>query len=242
MPFAGSVEGKMAFGRATSGFVTTNMLLYLDAGNSASYSGPGATTWTDLSPNANNATSLTGTTYSSLNGGYLSFNGTTGSGSLVANKYNPTYTGKTVFVAGNLTSIGSGTFRAFLGSSAGGRNFNLYMYSPSSGVYQLHYSTGPSGSFSGSYSGNLSYTLGNWFTAAVTQATDGTTIYYLNGQQVSQTTSTFAQFQSGSTEHVGRADNFWNGPLPIICVYKTNLTAAQILANHNTVRGRYGLA
>jgi hypothetical protein len=115
------------------------------------------------------------------------------------------------------------------------------MYSPSSGVYQLHYSTGTSGSFSGSLSGNLSYTLGNWFTAAVTQATDGTTVYYFNGQQVNQTTMTFSQFQPDSTEHVGRADNFWNGPLPIICVYKTALTAAQILANHNAVRGRYGL-
>jgi len=116
------------------------------------------------------------------------------------------------------------------------------MYSPSSGVYQLHYSTGSSGSFSGSFSGNLSYTPGNWFTIAVTQATDGTTVYYLNGQQVSQTTMTFSQFLSGSTENVGRADNFWNGPLPILCVYKTALTAAQILANHNAVRGRYGLA
>jgi hypothetical protein len=239
MPFVGSVEGKMAFGRATpnSTFTTTNMLLYLDAGNSASYPGTG-TTWTDLSPNANNATSLTGATYSSLNGGYLSFNGTTGSGSLVASKYNPTYTGKTVFVAGNLTSITTGTFRAFLGASAGSRNFNFYMYNPSGSTYQLHYSTGGYGSFSG----NLSYTPGNWFTAAVTQATDGTTIYYLNGQQVSQTTMTFSQFLSGSTEHVGRADNFWNGPLPIICIYKIALTAAQILANHNSIRGRYGLA
>jgi hypothetical protein len=217
------------------------MLLYLDAGNRTSYPGTG-TTWTDLSPNANHATGLTGATYSSLNGGYLSFNGTTGSGSLVANKYNTTYTGKTIFVAGNLTSIGNGTFRAFLGASAGSRNFNFYMYSPSSGVYQLHYSTGSSGSFSGTFSGNLSYTPGNWFTIAVTQATDGTTVYYLNGQQVSQTTMTFSQYISGSTEHVGRADNFWNGPLPILCVYKTALTAAQILANHNAVRGRYGLA
>lgn len=243
MPFVGSVEGKMAFGRATATRipVSSDMLLYLDAGNSTSYPGTG-TTWTDLSSNANNATSLTGVSYSSSNGGYLSFNGANGSGSLVASKYNPTYTGKTIFVAGNLTSIGIGTYRAFLGASDGSRNFNFYMYSPSSGVYQLHYSTGPSGSFSGTISSNLSYTPGNWFTIAVTQATDGTTIYYLNGQQVNQTTMTFSQFQSGSTENVGRADNFWNGPLPIICVYKTNLTAAQILANHNAVRGRYGLA
>jgi hypothetical protein len=191
-----------------------------------------------LSPNANNATGLTGTTYSSLNGGYLSFNGTTGSGSLVASKYNTTYTGKTVFVAGKLTSIDSGSFRAFLGASAGSRNFNFYMYNPSGSTYQLHYSAGGFGGFSG----NLSYTPGNWFTAAVTQATDGTTIYYLNGQQVTQNTVSFSQFLSGSTEHVGRADNFWNGPLSVVCVYKTALTAAQILANHNAVRGRYGLA
>jgi hypothetical protein len=45
MPFAGSVEGKIAFGRATatSGFVTTDMLLYLDAGNRTSYPGTGQT-------------------------------------------------------------------------------------------------------------------------------------------------------------------------------------------------------
>ena len=236
MPFVGSVEGKMAFGRTSSGFVTTNMLLYLDAGNRTSYPGTG-TTWTDLSPNANNATSLNGVTYSSSNGGSLSFNGA-GSGSLDANKYNTPYTGKTVFVAGNLANISTGAFRAFLGASAGNRNFNFYMYNPSGSTYQLHYSAGGVGGFSG----NLSYTPGNWFTAAVTQATDSTTIYYFNGQQVNQTTMAFAQFQSGSTENVGRADNFWNGPLPIICVYKTALTAAQILANHNAVRGRYGLA
>ena len=239
MPFIGSVEGKMAFGRGTATGIpiSSNMLLYLDAGNRASYPGTG-TTWTDLSPNANNATSLTGFTYSSLNGGYLSFNGTTGSGDLSANKYNTPYTGKTIFVAGNLSSIPTGAFRAFLGASAGSRNFNFYMYNPSGSTYQLHYSAGGVGGFSG----NLSYTPGNWFTAAVTQATDQTTIYYFNGQQVNQTTMAFAQFQSGSTENVGRADNYWNGPLPILCVYKTALTAAQILANHNAVRGRYGLA
>ena len=241
MPFVGSVEGKIAFGRATAtGIpVSSDMLLYLDAGNRTSYSGTG-TTWTDLSANANNATSLNGVTYTSSNGGSLSFDGA-GSGNLDVNKYNAPYTGKTVFVAGNLASaLGIGVFRAFLGASAGPRNFNLYMYSPSSGVYRLHFSAGGFGGFSG----NLSYTPGNWFTAAVTQATDKTTVYYFNGQQVSQETMDFAQFQSvlGSTENVGRADNFWSGPLPILCVYKTALTAAQILANHNAVRGRYGLA
>ena len=241
MPFVGSVEGKMAFGKATannSTLTTTNMLLYLDAGNSASYSVPGATTWTDLSPNANNATGLTGTTYSSLNGGYLSFNGS-GSGSLVSSKYNTTYTGKTVFVAGNLTSNSmiNNSYRAMLGSSADNRNFNFYMYRTDTGSYQLHFSAGGGGLLSS----NLTYTPGNWFTAAFTQATNGTSVFYLNGQQVNQSSTGFSQYLSPSTEHVGRADNFWNGPLSVVCVYSTALTATQILGNHNSVKGRYGL-
>ena len=240
MPFLGSVEGQFAFGRkptATQGLITSNMLLYLDAGNAVSYSGSG-TTWTDLSPSANNATNLTNVTYSALNGGYLSFDGINGgSGLLDSSKYSTPYTGKTVFIAGKLTVMDGGSFRAMIGSGSGGRNFNLYMYSPSSGVYQLHYSAGGAGSFST----NLSYTAGNWFTAAVTHSTGNVVTYYFNGVQLNQITQTFTQY-SASTEYVGRADNFWNGPLSVVGVYKSALTGAEILANHAAVKGRYGLA
>ncbi len=227
----------LGFGRSQrSTITTTNMLLYLDAGNTASYSGSG-TTWTDLSTNANNATSLTGVTYSPNNGGYLSFNGSTGSGSLVASKYNQTYTGKTIFIVGNLTSIAATTYRAMIGSSSGNRNFNLYMYSPASNRYQLHFSSGGTGTISS----DVTYTPGNWFTAAVTHETNGTVRYYFNGKLVNTDSQTFYQYLSPSTEHIGRADNFWNGPLSVICVYKTALSATDILNNHNAVRGRYGL-
>jgi hypothetical protein len=106
--------------------------LYLDAGNPASYPGSG-TTWTDLSSNANNATSLTGFSYSAGSNGFLTFNGSTGSGNLVANKYNTTYIGKTVFIAGYLTDIAGTSFRGAIGSSVGARIFNFYFYSPATG-------------------------------------------------------------------------------------------------------------
>jgi hypothetical protein len=238
MPFLSSVEGQYGYGRILTipiAILTTGLLLYLDAANTQSYPGTG-TTWTDLSTNTNNATSLNGFTYSSANGGYLSFNGA-GSGSLVANKYNTTYTGKTIFIAGKLNSISTGAFRAMIGASAGSRNFNLYMYSPSNNTYQLHFSAGGFGSFST----NLPYTPGNWFTVALTQALDGTTTYYYNGTSVNQLSQTFSQFLAGSTENIGRADNFWDGPLAVICVYKSALTAADILNNHNAIKSRYGL-
>ena len=55
----------------TASLVTSNLMTNLDAGNSSSYGGTG-TTWTDLTGLGNKAT-LTGTGYSSVNGGGITF-------------------------------------------------------------------------------------------------------------------------------------------------------------------------
>ena len=52
----------------------SNIVLYLDAANTNSYSGEG-TTWTDLSGQSNNGTLINGPTYNSGNGGSLVFDG-----------------------------------------------------------------------------------------------------------------------------------------------------------------------
>jgi len=54
--------------------VSSNLVLWLDAGNVASYPGTG-TTWTDISPSAFSCSLINGVTYGSGNGGYLNFNG-----------------------------------------------------------------------------------------------------------------------------------------------------------------------
>ncbi len=56
------------------GMVTAGLVLSLDAGNSASYSGTG-NTWTDLSGGGNNGTLMNGVAYNSSNQGSLVFNG-----------------------------------------------------------------------------------------------------------------------------------------------------------------------
>lgn len=66
--------------------ITSGLLLNFDAGNSSSYSGSG-TTWTDLSEFGNNGTLVGSPTYSSLNSGYLNFNGST---QYVTTNYNQT--------------------------------------------------------------------------------------------------------------------------------------------------------
>ena len=58
----------------TSGIVSTNIVLDLNATNSSSYGGSG-TTWSDISGNSNNGTLENGVSYSSTDGGYLIFDG-----------------------------------------------------------------------------------------------------------------------------------------------------------------------
>jgi hypothetical protein len=215
-------------------FITNNSILYLDAGSTYSYPGSGSV-WYDLSVQDNDAT-LTNTTYTGINGGYFTFNGTVNSkGSLTSSKYNVTYSGKTVFVTAYLSSnMVNNTFRAILGSSAGSRNFNFYIHRDISGNYKLHYSAGGQGGFSS----NLTLTPGTWFTAAVTHTTGNLVSYYFNGQLVGTDTNNFSQYLS-STEGVGGADNFWDGRIGLASVYKVALSSSEILQNHNSVKNRY---
>ena len=62
----------------------SGLVLHLDAGNPASYSGSGSTTWNDLSGNGSNVT-LTNTSFNSANGGSIVFNGTTSYADFSAN-------------------------------------------------------------------------------------------------------------------------------------------------------------
>ena len=218
-------------------FITTNTILYLDAGLTSSYPGTG-TTWSDLSVQDNDST-LSNVTY---NAGYLTFNGTTSTGLLTSSKYNVVYSGKTIFVSAYLAEhMSNNTYRAFLGSSAGGRNFNFYLNRDVSGNYFLHYSTGASGGFVGGFSSIIALTPGTWFTVAITHTTGGLGTYYFNGVAAGTENYTFSQYLAGSTEHVGRADNFWYGRLGVVAIYKTALSSSEILQNHNSVKSRYGI-
>ncbi len=247
-----STDYYIGFGAATGGstdnhilksfkltflFITTNTILYLDAGLTASYPGTG-TTWNDLSVQSNSST-LSNVTYNSGNNGYLLFNGSTSQGSLTSTKYNVSYLGKTIFVSAYLTShMTLNTFRAFVGSSAGSRNFNFYLYRDAGGNYQFHYSAGGVGGFSSILT---SFTPGTWFTAALTQTTGNLTSYYYNGVLSGTDTNAFSQYLSGSTENIGRADNFWDGRLGVVAIYKTALSSSEILQNHNSIKNRYSL-
>ena len=222
-----------------SSFNSSGALLSLNAGNTASYPGTG-TTWFGLSSNVSNATLVGSPPWTSAGtASYFTFNGLGSNyASTTASKFNVAYTGKTVFVAARMTAVIAGTFRGLFGTNGGTRNFNTYIYSPSSGVYQIHWSAGGSGGFSN----NLSLTTNQWFIAAVTQTTGGLVTYYFNGQPVGTNTGiTFIQYAANSGEYVALCDNYWYGDIGVCAVYGQALSADQILQNYNALKGRYGL-
>ena len=224
-----------------SSFNGNGALLYVDAGNTASYPGTG-TAWTGLSSNASNATLVNSPPWTSAStSSYFTFNGTGSQyASTTASKFNVVYTGKTVFFVARVTNgaFGVGTFRGVFGTNSGTRNFNTYLYMPSTGVYQMHYSAGGTGGLSN----NLPLAYNQWFVGAVTQTTGGLVTYYFNGQPAGTNTGiTFAQYGSNNGEYVALCDNYWYGDVGVCAVYGSALTADQIQQNFNALRGRYGL-
>jgi hypothetical protein len=222
-----------------SSFNSNGALLYLDPGQTASYSGSG-TTWNDLSGNANTATLVSPSFTNSGTASYFSFNGTGSQyASTIAAKFNKTYTGKTVIVAARManSSFSTGTYRCLFGTNGGTRNFNTYMYFDGSN-FKLHYSANGVGGFSN----NLSIAYMQWLVIAVTHTTGGLVTYYVNGQAVGTNTGiAFAQYASNSGEYVGLGDNYWSGDIGVTAVYGRALSADEIQQNYNANRSTYGL-
>jgi hypothetical protein len=236
---AGTAYGsETSFATSASGSVTlTNIVLYLDAGNVTSYSGSGST-WTDLSPSAQNGT-ISGATYSSSNGGYFTFNGSSAyvSVSAVPGTGPSTYSQSYCFwvspndTDGNLFYMGSGGWvmppMVVSGSKFAGTLYNNATI------------TDPS-----------TYTNNNWYYVCYVYNHPTTTHrLYVNGTLVASTTG--AYIGSGSNNYVILAQpdpgSPWNkgwfsGRIAIVQLYTNRaLTLSDIQGNFNADKARFGL-
>jgi hypothetical protein len=209
--------------------ITTDLLLYLDAGNTSSYPGSG-TTWFDLSNNVNHGTLATaGMANTASSPKKFTFNGTSHNVSFVS------YTGKTVIAAAKMDpNFGTNLYRALSGNT-GSRNFNFYIYQNGTG-YQIHFADGGNNAFSDV----LTLATNQWYVFAATQE-NNTVKFFLNGVLVSSTSGPLAQYQSSTAEYVGRADNFWYGDIKSFFIYKRGLSELEILQNFNALKSGLGL-
>lgn len=215
--------------------VEQGLVLALDAGNTKSYPGSG-TAWNDLSGVGNNAVLTNGPTYSSANGGSLTFDGT--------NDYAPTSAVIQAATNSNLQTIcgwmiGDG---ALFGSNAFGTGQFHLRVSLTSNVlqYNVSYFGGTAGE-SNNTANVTSRGINNF--VIVKTAAEKYDVYF-NAEkvldQVTKKATVSTNFHPGHYYGNYSAGDLWNaGTVTNYLIYNRALSAAEIQQNFNALRGRY---
>lgn len=231
--------------------INGNVVLWLDAGQTASYSGTG-TTWTDLSTNALNGTLVNTPTFDTS--GYIKFNGSNQYVSFASN------------TAVNFTGTSSYSLEAWINPTAipsslnyqgiinhesdpgtGRDGWNLWLYGNSQiSNTTMAYGTERFGlGNNGGISVNVTVasTIGIWQHLVTTY--DGTTLrLYRNGVQIVSGLSPQSITNTTVTTTVASrgVGSYFNGNIAVTKIYNYALTAGAVLQNYNALVGRYGIA
>jgi hypothetical protein len=225
--------------------VTDGLVLHLDAGDSASYPGSG-TTWTDLSGNGNNGTlvSMDGNNYSSANGGYLDFDGS--SDYVQGTISSSTFTGP--------HSICCWFYRQTVKQWAALFSNNVNTTSCSILTF-IDTSNSLGTNQSGINATSIAVDLGadhlnKWIYGVITfgGVSNGSAVNlyaYKDGSLLTNSGSLYWNMSSSSSYYVGRhwasAFQVHDGFISQVTIYNKALTQSEITQNYNALKGRYGL-
>ena len=216
---------------STPSFVTSDLILHLDANNSSSYGGSG-NTWVDIAGTQQNITLTGSPTFTSGSPSYFTFNGINqyglGSGAVI-----PTtgYT-KSVWVylnayADNNIVSGGGHF-IFMG--AGGTDKKIYCGHADWPSYIAYPSTN-------------TVNLSTWYNITLTfNTTDGMKLY-INGVLDSTYTARKTAHNGTGTINVATyaGGNLLNGRISKVYCYNRSITADEVLQNYNFDKSKFGL-
>lgn len=227
-----------------TGVSSSNLVLFLDAANPASYPGTG-TTWFDLSGNSNNATLVNSPTYSPTNGGVLTFS----SGS---SQY------ATINHASNLAiTTGDMTIISFIKMNTLKQNQIIAKQSATNIAQPYDYSTNANGTVSlklgngtASVDSSSSNALssGQWAALSVRYLSSTTKFdhWILNSSGLNWTGSTLSPTRTDASQTLLLGKNnsgsvYLDADVGMIAIYNTSLSGAQIVEVMNTFRNRYGI-
>jgi hypothetical protein len=216
--------------------VDSSLKLWLDAGQTASYSGSGST-WTDLSSTGNNGTLVNSPTYSSTNGGSLEFNGTNNYITFPVDN-RPTISTTTGF------TIGMWVFQAATQASA----FWNYFYN--NGSLEIgSYGTNGTSFLMKDYGAPSTPTVstGNIVTGwnYIAFGTDSSRIpfmYHYNATTSSYgTASAFNPVTYTIDKLLQGGSTYYGAKFGLIQIYDRVLSTDEVATNFNALRGRYGI-
>ena len=252
IPASGAIDVSDFYG--AGGVETSGLSLFLDPGNSSSYSGSG-TTWTDLSNASNNGTlTSTGITHSSTtNGGIFSITNP-GHISFGTNVTNISQVGRgftfQVFIKPNIISSYMGIFGAY-SSTSDGRCYNWLRITGSRLRWFTTNSVGGYQQILGPYLTNNAWVHITILVTSVTFGTrQGQCKFYINGSLDSTHNLDIQDSAaSGVDIRIGKNSFFsstpyngqYYGDIGVVLWYSRELTATEISSNYNLFKSRYGL-
>ncbi|KHJ36579.1 hypothetical protein PBAC_32410 [Pedobacter glucosidilyticus] len=202
--------------------INSGLVVNLDAGNTASYSGTG-TTWTDLSGNGNHATLQNGVSYNSGNGGYLRFDGANDIVSSI-----------------NLSSYTNFTLEIWIYDTRSSGERDILSYNGNAGSYTFN---GSSFRTDGNGLGGRSYgtvgqpPLNTWYRFCITKGAN----LFINQTKHTGTgnENPYGVLNFGGTR--SDVNSRLNGRIAIVRIYNRTLTDLEIQQNYNALKSRFGL-
>jgi len=236
--------------------VTDGLVLCLDAGNTKSHPKSG-TAWNDVSKNNNNVL-LSGTTFSSTNGGNVAFDGTDDSGTIsnfYTSKYYTTNQAWTIMTFINITQDKSSEGGVFCNqrfqsetNNFGPGGFGLSLYNGY--CINMTYDNGDTTYTSYERHTTMPILTNTWDCVCYTwNPSTNTVSAYRNGNVYTQNTnSSYKWSPRAAGTATGLGVNIQGGwgtyyPMNIAClyVYNTALNISQIRQNYNVIKRRFGL-
>jgi hypothetical protein len=211
--------------------ITDGLVLWLDAGNPASYPGSG-TTWFDLSGFGNNGTLFNGVGYNSDNGGSLVFDGV--DNGITLGKIITT----TAFTVSTYINQQSDLDESnFLSQDIGGDPGRLLLHRLDTG--KLRFFIGGSGLLS-----NSVLDIGVWYNTTFSRSSDGTAKIFLNGNEDAAGTL-FTNTITDTSTFIGYFPRIpsrsFPGKISQVSIYNRALTASEIQQNFIATRSRFGI-
>ena len=231
--------------------IDSSLNLYLDAANSSSYAGTGATTWYDLSGNGNNFT-LNGSP--APTGSYIYFNGTSQYSICVNTTFGNFGTGSfTVEYAVRVKGYASGyatILQKRRGACCVSDSSRYGWYDKGAGSFFIQTQQSPSEYTTTDYQSITSSPTVQYITNTFTRNTGGTSNTlnsYINGVLQKSAASTFTS--NTSVDYARSVYMMFNpdegaylqGDIYLVRAYTRDLSATEIQQNYNSFRSRYGI-
>lgn len=226
--------------------VTSGLQLYLDAGNTKSYSGSG-TSWKDLNNNINNGILTNGPEYSSTNNGVINFNGVNNYVN-ISNQSSNNYANTTFTIS---TWIKTTTTQLSVIASKGGTTSGWNFGINDAGMVWVQVKNFQGyGVFAQSSAAIVNDNKGHNLVAVITTSTtipnNNIATIFVDGIESSGNRDAYNIVYNPDTNPLQlgrRIDGILNymGGISSIKIYNRALTATEVAQNFNATRGRFGI-